>query len=144
MGKNNRRLGVITETSIIKIWSTFLGLTSYHVKHNKDDWQMASTRAVSKVRDDDGVDIVFRNCVDKLKRLAVQIKRTVIRTDSTTKIDIAPLQRIMELDEDTDPVLVTRVYQKVGKSNRCQGDFVTIPMDYFLKLLKDHANNSPR
>ena len=133
--KNNRRLGVLVEHEIIRVMAAFFGLKHYS-KDNKTDWHVASTRAVSKVRDDDGIDVIFRRTWDTLKRLAIQIKRTTVDSKTTTKIDIDPLLRIMELDEDTDKVLITRVFKKVGKSNRCKGDFVTIPLNDYLQLLQ--------
>ena len=126
MAKNNRRLGVLVEHEIIRTFAEYFGLISYKAPK----WQIASTRAVSKVRDDEGVDIVFRNC--KLRNLAVQVKRTVVNSETTSRIDIEPLIRILDEEE---PVLITRLFKKHGKVNRNKGDFATIPFSHYLKLL---------
>lgn len=142
MAKNNRALGLNVERAIINLIASFFGLLTYNSRENKDTWQIASSRAVSKVRDDEGVDLIFRKCPTFLKNKAIQIKRTTVTAKTTTNIDIQSLLRVMELDENTDPVLITRVFQRVGKVNRNQGDFVTIPLEDYLKLLKD-ANHTP-
>lgn len=131
--KNNRRLGVLLEHEIIGIIANVFGLRAY-----KDPkWQIASTRAVSKVLDDEGVDIALRNC--PIENYHFQIKRTTVNSATTAKIDIQPLLRIM--GEYPNPVLITRLFKKHGKSNRNYGDYVTIPLHHYLTLLHAYTTS---
>ncbi len=125
----NRKRGLDVEREIIRLLSDELNL----IRFPAPNYQLGSSRALSKATDDEGVDIVFtRNAPSVLRDLNIQIKRNTLITKGV-KIDLEPLLRIGDMSK---PVLINKLYQKQGKANKHVGTFVTINIHDYVELLK--------
>lgn len=132
--RNNRSMGLAVERSIINILANAFGLKTYNPRESSR-FQIASSRALSKVRDDEGVDIIFsKDTPDVLRRWSIQVKRSETSSDTNTPISLNGLLRI--IDED-HPLLITRVMRKRNVKATTVGDFVTMKLDDFIELLKE-------
>lgn len=125
----NRKRGLDVEREIIRLFSDELNL----IRFPAPNYQIGSSRALSKATDDEGVDIVFtRKAPSVLQDLNIQIKRNTLITKGI-KIDLEPLLRIGDMSK---PVLINKLYQRQGKANKHVGTFVTINIHDYVELLK--------
>ncbi len=135
---DNRRKGIKWEQDFIRMLCDWFELVPFDGK-NHAQCQVGSSRALSKMLDDEGVDVAFTSKAPPLlQKLWIQLKRTVVSTMKVIKIDVRPLLRI---EKPGIPVLVTRTYVKNGKSNIHVGDLVTIHLDDFLNFAKNLDEN---
>ncbi len=126
---SNRAKGLDVEREVIKYFSEQLNLTRFP-GHN---YQIGSSRALSKATDDAGVDIVFTSLApDYLRRLNVQIKRRTIRT-KVVSIDLEPLIRIEGFSR---PTLISKILVPKGRATKVLGYYVTIKLDDYIELVR--------
>ena len=126
---NNRKKGLDVEREIIRFFSEELNL----VRFPADNYQIGTSRALSKATDDSGVDIVFTSrSPSYLRDLNVQIKRRTIRTKKLS-IDLEPLIRIEQMNK---PLLISKIMVPRGKSLQTQGTYVTLKIEDYIELLR--------
>ncbi|RMF60180.1 MAG: hypothetical protein D6746_07170 [Bacteroidetes bacterium] len=97
--------GKAFERIIINKLASAFGLKPFNNK-NKEDWNIASTRAASRTLDGQGVDIVCK--VPPLCDYTIQITKRIVRTKEPT-IPVAKLERICHFP---NPVLIIGLYRK--------------------------------
>lgn len=130
--RNNRSLGHNTERSIIKKIADTLGLEAFNGK-NHSTFQIGSTRLMSKLLDALKIDISFQNTKHPISKCSIQIKHC---TTTTKKIDVSHLDTI----EGDNRILITVTSEKKKDRYYKTGEYVTISLDDYLKLIKDVGN----
>lgn len=126
-------MGHGVEREIINYLAEKFNLQVYNPKQS-GRFQIGSSRALSRARDDQGVDVMFSNDVPKiLSQWAIQVKRSETTARSSTPIDLKGLLNI--IDEE-HPLLITKVMRKANVRANAVGTFATMELDELVALLQ--------
>ena len=135
--KRNKRQGDGWSYKVVRFFADCFELTAFDNK-NHAEWQVATSKAMSKGKDGMGIDVVFReDQPEYIQRLLPQNKKTLSKGKKSTSIDIQPLLNIHKLRPESDiPLLFTKVTRETKSRESTVCELVTMEMKDFRIFLE--------
>lgn len=104
---------------------------------NRPTCEVATTKAMSTLKDDKGIDIWFKNTVPRpLRRLLFQYKKRKTNGKNVVSVEVTPLFEVETDHPDHIPILATKITKKATKRETTVAKLFTMYESDFYEILE--------